>query len=119
MERAEEYVKDLKFEQFAEVTKTYNAVLRCIEVIGEATKNIPNEVRNKYPEIPWRDMGGMRDKVIHSYFTVDISTIWLVVKEEIPKLKPLLLKVLNDLRKREWWVGKDLRKCESASFRTY
>jgi uncharacterized protein with HEPN domain len=97
MERAEEYVKDLKFEQFAEDKKTYDAVLRCIEVIGEATKNIPNEIRNKYPEIPWRDMAGMRDKVIHSYFTVDISAVWLVVKEEIPKLKPLLLKVLNDL----------------------
>jgi uncharacterized protein with HEPN domain len=51
----------LDFDKFAEDQKTYDAVLRCIEVIGEATKNIPNKIRNKYPEIPWRDMAGMRD----------------------------------------------------------
>ncbi|MGB9879034.1 MAG: DUF86 domain-containing protein, partial [Candidatus Pelagibacter ubique] len=56
-------------------------------------------IRNKYPEIPWRDMAGMRDKVIHSYFTVDLESVWLVVHEEIPKLKPLLLRVLNELEK--------------------
>jgi uncharacterized protein with HEPN domain len=97
MERAEEYVKTLDFNQFTEDKKTYDAVIRCIEVIGEAAKNVPNEIRNRYPAIPWRDMAGMRDKIIHSYFTVDLEAVWLVVTEEIPRLKPLLLKILDDL----------------------
>ena len=97
MERAEEYVKTLDFNQFTEDKKTYDAVIRCIKVIGEASKNVPNEIRNRYPAIPWRDMAGMRDKIIHSYFTVDLEAVWLVVTEEIPRLKPLLLKILDDL----------------------
>jgi len=97
MERAEEYVKTLDFSQFIKDRKTYDAVIRCIEVIGEAAKNVPNEIRNRYPAIPWRDMAGMRDKIIHSYFTVDLEAVWLVVTEEIPRLKPLLLKILDDL----------------------
>ncbi|MCL0034737.1 DUF86 domain-containing protein [Dehalococcoidia bacterium] len=101
MERAEEHVKGLNHNQFLKDRKTGDAVIRCIEVIGEATKNIPDSIRNKYPSIPWRDMAGMRDKIIHGYFIVDFENVWLVVKEEIPKLKPLIKKVLEDLEKLE------------------
>ena len=99
MERAERHIRDLNYEQFLKDDKTCDAVIRCIEVIGEAAKNIPDEIRNKYSSIPWRDIAGMRDKLIHGYFTVDFETVWLVVKEEIPKLKPMITKVLEDLEK--------------------
>ena len=74
-----------------------NAVIRSVEVIGEATKHIPASLRNKYPAIPWKEMAGMRDKVIHFYFGVDLETVWLVVKERIPALKPVLQELLQDL----------------------
>jgi len=99
MERAEGHIKGLNFEEFLRDDKTCDAVIRCIEVIGEAAKNIPDEIRDKYPSIPWRDMAGMRDKIIHGYFIVDFENVWLVVREEIPKLKPMMLRVSDDLEK--------------------
>jgi uncharacterized protein with HEPN domain len=99
MERAESHINSLSFEEFLKEEKTCDAVIRCIEVIGEAAKNIPDEIRNRYPFIPWRDMAGMRDKIIHAYFIVDFETVWLVVKEEIPRLKPMIMKVSEDLEK--------------------
>jgi uncharacterized protein with HEPN domain len=99
MERAEGHIKGLNFEQFLKDDKTCDAIIRCIEVIGEATKNIPDKIRNKYPSIPWRDIAGMRDKIIHGYFTVDFETVWLVVREEIPRLKLMIMKVSEDLEK--------------------
>jgi len=100
MERAEEHVKDLSYEEFIKDSKACDAVVRCLEVIGEATKNIPDKIRNKYPSIPWRDMAGMRDKIIHAYFTVDFEEVWLTVKEDIPRIKPLIEKVLSDFESR-------------------
>lgn len=99
MGRAERYIGSLNLEGFLKDNKACDAVIRCIEVIGEATKNIPDRIREKYPSIPWRDIAGMRDKIIHGYFTVDFETVWLVVKEEIPQLKPMITRVANDLKK--------------------
>jgi uncharacterized protein with HEPN domain len=99
MRRAEKYIEGLTMEAFLKDNKTCDAVIRCIEIIGEATKNIPDDLKNKYPAIPWRDIAGMRDKIIHGYFVVDFENVWLVVKEEIPKLKPMMNKVLEDLEK--------------------
>ena len=99
MERAETYVRGLDFEDFVKDNKTCDAVIRCTEVIGEAVKNVPEEIRARYPSIPWRDMAGMRDKVIHGYFAVDFDNVWLVVKEEIPRLKPMMMKVWQELEK--------------------
>jgi len=97
MERAENHIKNLQLDQFLKDDKTCDAVIRCIEVIGEAAKNIPEEIRISYPSISWRDLAGMRDKIIHSYFTVDFETVWLVVKEDIPRLKPMVKKVLEKM----------------------
>ncbi|MGB9749839.1 MAG: DUF86 domain-containing protein [Caldisericia bacterium] len=76
-----------------------DAIIRCIEVIGEATKNIPEDIKNKFNMVPWRDIAGMRDKIIHGYFSIDFEEVWLTVKEDIPKIKPLIKKVLDDLKK--------------------
>ena len=84
MENAVKFINNMSYDEFSVDTKTLYAVLRALEVIGEATKNIPDEIRNKYPEIPWRDMAGMRDKVIHEYFGVKNEMVWLTVKKIYP-----------------------------------
>lgn len=94
---AEEFIQGFSYDQFVSDKKTLNAVLRSIEVIGEAAKNVPDEIRTKYPSVPWKEMAGMRDKLIHFYFGVDREAVWLVVRERIPGLKPLIEQILRDL----------------------
>ena len=87
----------MSYDQFTADKKTFNAVLRSIEIVGEAAKHVPESVRSKYPAIPWKEMAGMRDKVVHFYFGVNREAVWLVVKERIPSLRPLIERVLRDL----------------------
>ena len=94
---AEDFVLDLSYETFISDKKTFNAVVRSIEVIGEATKNIPDSIRIRYPDIPWKEMAGMRDKLIHFYFGVDREAVWLTVKERIPAIRPIFESILRDL----------------------
>jgi len=96
MDDSLKFVKDLDYDSFVEDTKTVYAVIRALEIIGEATKNIPATVKSIYPQIPWKEMAGMRDKVIHAYSTVDLKRVWSTVKQDIPVLKPLFLKLLKD-----------------------
>ncbi|VVB60891.1 Uncharacterised protein [uncultured archaeon] len=91
----DQFIGDMGFEAFAEDRKTINAVIRSLEVIGEATKNIPDSVKKKYPSVPWKAMAGMRDKMIHGYFGVDIEILWMTATEDIPALKPLIRDVLK------------------------
>jgi uncharacterized protein with HEPN domain len=96
MRRAEEYVEGYNLNNFLVDKKTCDSVLRCLEDIGEATKGVPDVLRNNYPSVPWRDMAGMRDKVIHGYFVVDYEMVWLVVKEDIPIIKPMILENIKE-----------------------
>jgi len=70
-------------------------VIRSIEVIGEATKKLPRSLRSKYPSIPWKKMTGMRNKMIHEYFGIDLEILWKTIKEDIQSLKPLIKAVLE------------------------
>lgn len=88
LQEIEEFTKEMDFESFAKDKKTVNAVIRSLEVMGEAVKKIPKEIRDKYPEIPWKYIAGMRDKLIHEYHGIDLEIIWEVVKKEAPPLKP-------------------------------
>ena len=97
MDKAMDFVKNMSYEEFTQDDKTVYAVVRAIEIIGEAVKNIPVNVRKNYPEIPWKDMAGMRNKVIHEYFGVKLNIVWRTVKEEISPLKPLFEKILKEL----------------------
>jgi uncharacterized protein with HEPN domain len=97
METAESFIENMTYEEFSKDIKTCYAVTRCIEIIGEATKNVPVAIRKGHPDIPWKQMAGMRDKVIHFYFGVNFQRVWLVVKKDIPTLKPPLKKILEDL----------------------
>lgn len=99
IERAEKYLNNLSYEEFINDLKTCDAIIRCIEVIGEAAKKVPENLKNKYPFIPWRDIAGMRDKIVHGYFSIDYEVVWLTIKEDIPKLKPLLKNLLEELEK--------------------
>ena len=75
MNKATMFVEGMSYEEFTQDEKTVFAVTRALEIIGEAAKNIPDDVREAYPEIPWRGMAGMRDKVIHEYFSVDLRVV--------------------------------------------
>ena len=88
-----DFTSDMSYEDFSADKKTVNAVIRCLEVIGEATKNLPIPFRLEYPDIPWKQMAGMRDKLIHEYFGVDKEMVWQVVEKHIPPLLLLLKEI--------------------------
>jgi uncharacterized protein with HEPN domain len=92
----ENFLVDLSFDEFTKDRKTFNAVVRSIEIIGEASKNIPETIKAKYKELPWKQMAGMRDKLIHAYFGVDRETLWKAAKNNIPPLKKPIEKMLEE-----------------------
>lgn len=97
MEKAEAFIGDMDYNAFFADEKTCYAVQRCLEIIGEAAKQVPEEIRKRYSTIPWREMAGMRDKITHFYFGVDPEKVWLVVKRDIPSLKPQINYILEEL----------------------
>jgi uncharacterized protein with HEPN domain len=94
----EQFTSNIEFAMFSQNLEKVFAVSRAIEIIGEAVKRVPDPVRNQYPDIPWRDMAGMRDKLIHDYFNAEVEIIWKAVQEDIPLLKSMISHVLKDLR---------------------
>ena len=83
--------------EFLDSVQLQDAVIRRIEIIGEAVKNIPKQVKNKYPDIAWKEIAGMRDILIHEYFGVDLELTWKVAKKDVRNLKSKILKVKKDL----------------------
>ncbi len=95
-EKALDFVQGVTQDEFVVDEKTTYAVIRALEVLGEAAKKIPDEVREQYPDIPWRTIAGTRDKLIHEYFGVDLVVIWRTVTEDIPALLPKLRAMLDE-----------------------
>lgn len=110
MEKAEKFIKDITYDDFASDEKTNYAVIRCIEIIGEATKNVPDDIRVKYSDIPWKKMAGMRDKISHFYFGANMKKVWLAVNRDIPDIKPHIKKILRDIKKQEHAKKQALKK---------
>ncbi len=97
LESVEAFVERMGFEEFRADDKTASAVVRKFEIVGEATKNIPEEIRQRYPKIPWKEMAGMRDRLIHLYFGVDYQLVWTTIKERLPRVKQEIQKILKEL----------------------
>ena len=93
----EKFVEGMDFENFKEDDKTSSAVIRKFEIIGEATKNIPQSIKEKYPHIPWKEMAGFRDKLIHFYFGIKYDIVWDTIKLRLPELRNNIERVLKDL----------------------
>ncbi len=97
--KAQEFVFGLNPTAFQQDDKTIFAVVRALEILDEATKRIPDEIKVRYPHIPWRPMAGIRDRLIHDYEHVNLEIVWKCVTEDLPSLVPQLEEVLADLEK--------------------
>ena len=86
-QKIEEFIAGMDLSEFRKDEKTAYAVIHALEVLGEATTKIPASVRNRHPEIPWQAIAGMRNKLIHEYFGVDMETVWQTATEDVPALK--------------------------------
>lgn len=93
IQRIEEYTKDLSAKDFEKDWKTIDAVVRNLEIIGEAARNIPENLIEEYPDIPWNSMVSMRNKIMHEYFGVDTEILWKTIKDDLPPLKKQIEKI--------------------------
>ena len=88
--KIKEYTKDLSLDDFRQNNLVIDGVVRNLEIIGEAAKNIPTEVKNQHKQINWKKISGLRDILIHQYFGIDIEIIWDIVKNKLPELNSLI-----------------------------
>lgn len=93
IEKAEQFVSGMNFNEFRDDEKTVYAVIRALEILGEASNKIPKSIRQKNPDIPWREMKGMRNKLIHDYMGVNIEVVWKTTKQDLPGLKKEIKKL--------------------------
>lgn len=95
LEKIDNFTAGLDFESFAQDDKTTFAVIRALEIIGEAARKIPKSIRSRHPDVPWQDMAGMRDKLIHDYFGVDLRVVWKTLQIDLPSLKRVIDEVIK------------------------
>ncbi|MBN2402866.1 MAG: DUF86 domain-containing protein [Spirochaetes bacterium] len=92
------FIDGLSFDDFISDDRTFSAVIRKIEILGEAAKNISIDVRSANPHIPWTEMARMRDKLIHGYFGIDEDVVWKTIKEDLPEILPLVSKLCSEYK---------------------
>lgn len=97
IQRIELYMEGVSYEQFMAAMMIQDAVIRQLEIIGEATKNLSLAVREASPDIPWKDIAGMRDILIHQYFGVDVDAVWDSAIDELPMIKKQIARILLEL----------------------
>ncbi len=96
IQQIEEYLDGVKENEFYQNSEKQDAVLRRLEIIGEAVKHISDDIRDEYDEVPWRKIAGMRDIIIHEYFGVTLSMIWVVTQRDLPDLKSKIKEIITD-----------------------
>ena len=101
IELIERYIEGKTKAEFLRSIPLQDQIIRRIEIIGEAVKNIPGELKKNYKDIPWKEIAGMRDILIHGYFGIDLELTWEVVKSDIPDLKKKILKIKEKLQEEE------------------
>ena len=97
IEKIEEFVGPSTYDKFIDDDKTRSAVVRKLEIIGEASKCVPESIRHKHKAVPWKEMARMRDKISHDYFGVDYEIVWKVLKEKLPHLKPQIRNIITEI----------------------
>ena len=93
--KEDEFVAETDYEGLLQEEKTAYDVVRGLEIVGEAAKGIPSEIRDRFPAVPWRSMAGIRDKLIHDYVSVNLEVVWKTVTEDLPALLPQIQEVLD------------------------
>ena len=94
--KALDFVAGMAYEDFLGDDKTAYAVVRALEIVGEATKRVSSEIRDIHPAVPWRSMAGIRDKLIHDYVNVNLEVVWKTVTEDLPSLLPSIQRILAE-----------------------
>jgi uncharacterized protein with HEPN domain len=95
----ERFLTGVSFEEFAQNEEKIFAVEKAMEIIGEAVKNLPNSLRSQYPEIPWKNIAGMRDKLVHEYWGTDVNILWKTAQQRVPELKEQVIRIRAELQK--------------------
>ena len=95
IERVQRFIADISYDEFARDDLRNYGVVRCLEIIGEATKHLPEKLRNQHPEIPWRSTTGTRDVVAHAYASINLHKVWQTAKYELPALMQPIQNILS------------------------
>lgn len=95
--KIEKYTEELSFDDFTENELIQDGVVRNLEIIGEAVKNIPEKIKNKKSEVEWKKIAGLRDILTHVYFGIDVDIVWDVVKNKMPELKEKIIEILSEI----------------------
>jgi uncharacterized protein with HEPN domain len=98
IEKLETITRDLNYGEYLEDWIKQDAIIRNVEIIGEAISNIGEDLKQRYPDVPWKEAKGMRNILIHEYFKIDYDEVWNTLHEDIPALKYQILAILNDLK---------------------
>jgi uncharacterized protein with HEPN domain len=96
--KIEMYTHGIDYDSFCFNEMMFDAVIRNLEVMGEAARNAPDEIKTKYPDIPWRQMIGLRNILIHEYFGIDNTIVWQIIKTNLPEIKPIIMKAIQEER---------------------
>ena len=96
IEKIDLYISELTYDAFIEDSKTVDAVVRNLEIIGEASKRIPDNLKENMKEVPWHRMAGLRNIIAHEYFGIELIIIWKIINDNLPEVKPSLEKLLKE-----------------------
>lgn len=94
----EKYIKSIKKDKFYQDELIQDGIIRRLEIIGEAVKQLPKDIVKQYPDVPWQKIAGLRNRLSHEYFGIILERVWNVIKKDLPKLKKNIIKIQEDLR---------------------